>query len=277
MTIQAQTFDSPPIQRAVGQIRLSTKVTAAQKTGLDVLFQKGSSKAVFPRPTSNQLDAVLVNTAGGVTGGDRFDIHAQAARGTALSLTTQAAERIYRAVGPEPGRIETRLVVERDAQLRWLPQETILFEGCKLARRLDVEVQPTSRFLMVEPVVFGRDASGEQLRGCAFRDAVSITQNGQPLFLDAVNMTGDIATSLGRSAIGGGAGAMASLVLVDTDCARYLPQVRALLPDTAGASVLHARLLVVRLLSADSHRLRQTLLPLLRLLTDDTLTKNWTL
>src|SRR6202021_2852351 len=61
------------------------------------LHESGSLRVRFPSPEADGLSAVFVNTAGGVAGGDRFDIDIAAGEGSRLTLTTAAAEKIYRA------------------------------------------------------------------------------------------------------------------------------------------------------------------------------------
>ncbi len=266
----------PEQPRARGQVRLSLK-PGPGGGALDGLRMAGSLKCMFPRPAGQAFDAVLVNTAGGVTGGDRFATEASAAPGTVLTLTTQAAERAYRATGHEPGRIATRLGAGAGARLAWLPQETILFEGAHLARSLDVEIARDARFLMVEPVVFGRMAMGEELHGVRFHDRVEIRRDGALIWLDAVRLEGDLAGQMDRAAIGHGARAMASLVYAGPDAETFLAPLRALLPETAGASLVRAGLLAARLLAPDSYTLRQSLVPALKLLNHDEIPKPWML
>jgi len=153
-----------------------------------------------------------------------------------MSVTTQAAERIYRAVGPERGIVRTKLRAEKDAQLYWLPQETILFDGARLDRSLVVDLHKSAKFLMVEPLVFGRDASGETLKSGALLDRVSITSDGAPVYCDRIKLEGDIGGQLARRAVANGAGAAASIVLVDQSAQSMLTAVRDLLPPMAGAS-----------------------------------------
>ncbi|HSF92965.1 MAG TPA: urease accessory protein UreD, partial [Paracoccaceae bacterium] len=161
---------------------LSAK-SGARGSVLDKLRVAGSLKAVFPRPIGQALDVVMVNTAGGITGGDHFDLQAEAAAGTALTLTTQAAERAYRAQQGSVGRLETHLRVGADARLHWLPQETILFNGSALQRDLRVDISGGSTFLLCEPLVFGRAAMGEVLDLAYFRDTIDIRRDGKRVFL----------------------------------------------------------------------------------------------
>src|ERR1700729_1038238 len=63
------------------------------------LHESGSLRVRFPSPEGEGLSAVFVNTAGGIAGGDRFDIAIEAREGARLTLTTAAAEKVYRAAG----------------------------------------------------------------------------------------------------------------------------------------------------------------------------------
>ncbi|MEZ5716161.1 MAG: urease accessory protein UreD [Paracoccaceae bacterium] len=267
---------APRQPRAKGAVRLSVKPRDG-KSVLDGLYQSGSFKALFPHGAETTAQAVLVNTAGGITGGDRFDIAARAETGTALSLTTQAAERAYCAQPGETGQLRTALSVAPGARIDWLPQETILYRGCALDRRLDVDLSGDARFLMAETLVFGRAAMGESLTRGLLRDRVDIRRDGLPLYLDAVTLEGDIARHLARPGIAGGAGALTTLVYVAPDAEAHLAPLRALLPDSAGASLLAPDVLVMRGLATDSHALRQYLIPALTRLSGRALPRPWML
>ncbi len=265
------------LQRARGQLCISAQRAVGDVTRLKNLRQQGSYRAIFPRPIAGSVEAVIVNTAGGVTGGDQFSTCITAHENAHLSVTTQAAERIYRATGAERGVMKATLRAEKGAQLCWLPQETILFDGARLQRSLDVDVHHSAKFLMVEPLVFGRQASGETLRSGAFADRVTITSGGQPIYLDHIRLKGDIADQLARPAVARGARAVASIVLVDQNAKPFLAAVRDLLAPNAGASLLSDTILVLRILAVDSWALRTAIFPILMLLTNNAVPKNWRL
>jgi len=239
------------------------------------LHQSGSSKLLFPRSAGPAMTAVMLNTAGGITGGDRFTVSATCRAEAHLVMTTQAAERAYRAQPGERGRLDNRLVVEHGARLDWLPQETILFEGADLSRRLNVTLQGTARLLVVEPLVFGRAAMGEVLRDARFSDRVDISRDDDLVFADRTRMHGDICQMLSRTGTGGGCGAMANVIFAAPDAARFLDPARALMPDTGGVSLIRDALLFARLLAQDSFDLRKVLLPLIALLSPTPLPRTW--
>ncbi len=234
-------------------------------------------KLVFPQSPNPGAEVILVNTAGGVTGGDKYTLDAEVTENATLSVTTQAAERAYRAQRGEIGHITTKLSISDHAYLKWLPQELILFERCSLNRRLHIDLTAHARLLMVEPVVFGRAAMPETLREVMFQDRIRITRNGQPIYIDGMNLVGDATAHLARPAIANGAGAMASVVMVAPDAANHLNTVRALLSGTAGASMLSETTLVIRQLAGDSFELRRSLIPILEYLSNNTLPTSWRL
>lgn len=237
------------------------------------LRSQGCMKALFPR-RSDWVDAIVINTAGGLTGGDKLDIDACVGAGSRMSLTTQAAERAYKA-SADVARVSTKLCVEDDARMHWLPQELILFEDASLKRRLQIALQGKAELLMVEPVVFGRVAMGEELTNVQFQDRIEIRRDGVPLYMDALNLTGDLRAQMAR--VAGGAGAMASVVLVAPNAEAHLEPLRKLLPESGGASLLAEDLLALRLLASDSFELRRALLPILDRLSGDRLPTSWRL
>ena len=265
------------LQRARGMLNISVVQGSGNQSRLKDLRQQGSYRAIFPRPMEGSVEAVIINTAGGITGGDEFVTQITANDHAKISITTQAAERIYRTPDLTLSSMQTHLCTKPNAQLYWLPQETILFEGSRLYRRLEAEVSEDSKFLMVEPLIFGREASGESLQSCYLDDTVCITKGKKPIYVDRIKLSGDITSTLNRPAVADGGRAMASIVLVDPKAKETLASINALLPSSAGASLLANDILVVRLLCADSFALRNALIPILKHLTQNAIPKNWRL
>ena len=266
--------DAATVPRAVGTALLSARTRDGQSV-LGTFRTSGSLKVLFP-VVPPRLEAIIVNTAGGLTGGDRLHLAARVEDGAHLCLTTQAAERAYRA-GAGEARVSTELIAADRAHLAWLPQELILYDGAALRRRLRVSLSTTSTLLLVEPVIFGRLAMGECLRAGCFHDRIEVARGGDPLWIDGVDLSGDIAARLARPAIARGAGAMASLLYVASDAEAHRDAIRRELPDTAGATLLGADVLAVRLLATDGFELRRHLVPILDRLSNDTLPTSWRL
>jgi urease accessory protein len=268
------------VPRARGTLLLNSKTqTGSGASVLDDLRHSGCLKALFPRGPSDRLSAVFVNTSGGITGGDNLGIAARIGTGSRLSLTSQAAERIYRASGTEPARVSTRIFVETGGRLDWLPQETILFDAARLDRSLHIDLAGDARCLVVETLVFGRTAMGEAVRQLNLSDRIEIWRDGAPQFIDRMRMSGDAAMHLQRRATGAGAVAMASVVFAvpadSADAAAHLEVLRPILPQGAGASLIRPGLLFLRLTASDSYHLRRSLLPVLAQLNDGPLPRTW--
>lgn len=278
---QLSAIDLPPSgerqPRARGEGVIAVKAGAQGRTQLETLRQAGCMKVVLPTVHRKDCEAILVNTAGGITGGDRLSFSAIVGADAQLTVTTQAAERAYRAQPGEVGQVDTTLAVQAGGRLHWLPQELILFDHAALRRSLSIDLAPDATLLMVEPVVFGRTAMGERVNAATFQDRISITRAGQPIYRDGLALSGDIDAQLKRAALGGGAGAMASLVFVHPQAEALLPLIRAKLPQTAGASLIAPDVLVMRQLAADSFQLRRHLIPVLDHLTNNTLPTSWRL
>ncbi|MEH0070784.1 urease accessory protein UreD [Pannonibacter sp. Pt2-lr] len=167
----------PVMQRARGTARVSFAQRDG-KTCLDGLYQSGSAKIRLPKVYDGLPLAVLLNTSGGITGGDRLNYTGHLAAGTRAILTSQTAERAYRSSGGT-GEVLNSLSAEDGAHLEWLPQELILFEASALSRKMDVRLEGSARFTGLEMVVLGRKAMGESVKTLSFRDQWRIWRNGR--------------------------------------------------------------------------------------------------
>ena len=173
--------DSIPHQRARGRLDLGF-ARQARGTVLDELFQSSPLRALFPAPEPDEaITAAVVNTAGGLAGGDTLAVAVRAGDGAVATVSSPAAEKVYRSLG-EATRIATSLAVGAGARLEWIPQETILFDGARLERRIVVDLAADARLLMTEVMVFGRTAHGEVLTSGAIRDSWRIRRDGTLLY-----------------------------------------------------------------------------------------------
>ncbi|MFW2588775.1 urease accessory protein UreD [Sagittula sp. SSi028] len=275
MTVQQHiSADVQAQPRAVGDLQLSSKARGPL-SAIDRFRTQGCMKALFPRRAEG-VEAIVINTSGGLTGGDRLSLNCAAGEGSRLVLTTQAAERAYRSAQGW-ANVTTQLRVAAGGRIDWLPQELILFEGARLSRRLRADLDADARLLLVEPVIFGRAAMGERLHDACLRDRIEVWRDGVPIYCDSIRLEGDLVDVMGRAAVGGGAGAMASLVYVGADAEAQRDALRRVLPRTAGASLLSDDVLVARVLAEDGFALRQVLLPALDRLSGDGLPISWRL
>ena len=247
----------------------------AGQSRLERLYQDGCAKIRLPTPLPGAApEAVLINTAGGLTGGDRIQTSVTVGVGAAAVMTTQACERIYRSTGDD-ATVSNRVDVREGGWMAWLPQETILFDGGRLKRSIEADLQGDARLLAVEAIIFGRTAMGEQVRDGALHDRWRIRRDGRLIFADDFRIGGDIAARLQRPATLGGNVAMATVLYAGPEPERLLDAARDHVGPDGGASAWDGKL-VVRLIAEGGLALRRRLEPLLQtLLGGQMLPKVW--
>lgn len=239
-------------QRSVGELRLRM-----ERDGIAVMQEQGSLKCRLPQGSQ---DAILINTSGGLAGGDRFSVMAEAGEGADLAVTSQAAERVYRTLGPA-AEMRVRLKVARGAALFWLPQETIFFDRSRLERSLEVELDDDCSFLAVEAVVFGRREMGERVRDISLTDRWMIRKSGRLVHSESFRLGPTWSDSMATFADNHAA---ATIVFVAPEVERLLDQLRAVIGSQGGVSAWNGKL-VARLLAKDGYALRKVLIQALSL------------
>lgn len=254
--------DASPIrlERARGRASVAFKVRDGA-TVLDRLHQEGQAKIRLPKSHGGEpTTAVLINTAGGIAGGDRLVWGARFGAGTRAVVTAQAAERVYRSSATDgglSGEVTTRLKVEAGASAEWLPQETILFDRAALDRRLEVEMAADASLLLAETVVLGRAAMGEAVGACRLVDRFRVRRGGRLVFADAFRLDGAPGEILAGRATGGGATAFSTVLWVAPGVEGRLDGLRAVLDglaSDAGASAWDG-MIVVRLAQSSARTL----------------------
>ncbi|QXX76743.1 urease accessory protein UreD [Methylovirgula sp. HY1] len=265
-----------PSQRSEGGLRLGFK-RRGPLTVLDNLFQSGCLRArILRAEPGHPTEAVLLNTAGGLTGGDRLSLTISWEPGTHAVVTNQACEKLYRAAAGE-ARIETTLDVKEGATAEWLPQEAILFDRASVWRDLQVRLSGGAVFTGLEAVVLGRAAMGETVQSTRFKDRWRIWRGDRLVYADAFGLNGDIASLLAQAPVTQGHIAFANLLHVGPAGEMALEQVRALLPTcgcVAGASAWNG-LLTIRFVADSSARLRSALVRVLDTLRVTPLPRVW--
>ena len=245
--------------RAVGSLTFDVK-NVAGKTRRGRLHEAGSLRVRCPGAPAAELEAVLINTAGGVAGGDRFTLDITAGDDTRLVVTTAAAEKVYRTLGPD-STIDVKLTVAAGAALAWLPQETILFDRARLSRSIEADVAADARLLIAEAIVFGRSGMGEIVEQGALLDRWRIRRAGKLVYAETVRLDGAIATRMAEPAVARGGVAVATVLIVPGDDA-VVAAVRALqdrFTGEVGASAWNG-IAAVRLVAPDGAALRRDLI-----------------
>ena len=252
-------------QRAHGAVKLSLK-----SDGIDQLREAGAAKVRLP-PGANH--AYLINTAGGLAGGDQFSYEFNLAQKTTLTVTSQSAERVYRTLGPS-AKIETAIHLEADARFNWLPHETIIFDGASLDRQTAVDMAENARFLGLETTIFGREASGETISSVFFREQWNIKYGGKLIHSDIIKLEGALPNS--KATLGANR-ALATIILIDPNANIDLEKLRGKIWPYGDVSAWNGKL-VARLLAKDGMILKKAIVSALSVLASPTeLPKTWAL
>jgi urease accessory protein len=258
-------------QRARGRLDLAF-MHDGTSTRLDRFYQEGCLKARLPRGPG--MEAVALNISGGIAGGDALDVALTLAPRAEASFTTQAAERIYRAL-EAPARIRTRLTAGGGSRLHYLPQETILFDGFGLERTLDIDISADTEFLGIESLIFGRLAMGESVREGYLRDRILLRRDGILLWQDSTRLEGNIAAQLDRPGVAAGARAVASIFATGPGMAARLDALRAALTDAHAGASWTGEILLARILAPDATALRRVVTRILAVLRPGPLPRVW--
>lgn len=254
------------MQRGQGYGRL---VVHGGKNGNRIvdLMQRSPVRIMFPTIEGRSCsEAVLINSGGGVTGGDKIDYHIVAMNGSNIAVTTQAAEKLYKAISL-PAVISTRLEILEGAQLAWLPQETIVFDRSQFRRKTELDIAPSAEVLVAELLVLGRAAHGEKLAEVSIHDEWRVRKNGRLIWADAFRLTTPIAGHMNRRSLLGDCAALCTLLYSGTLVEVMQSLIRKAAPSDGswvGSTIVNG-LLVIRIAARDAASLRQAVVVVLEL------------
>ena len=252
--------------RSHGRARIAFGLRAG-RTALETLYQEGCTRVLRPAMAPGAWpQAVLINTAGGMTGGDTLDTEVRIGPGAGAVVTSQAAEKIYRSSGGE-SRVTTELNVAEGGWLAWLPQETILFDGSRLHRETTIRVGKGGRLLACEALAFGRQARREQMRSGLLHDTWRVLRDGKLVWADCLRLEDDVSSILARTATADGAVALATVLYVADDVTGLLETAREMTACThvTAAATTVGGVLLARFAADSTYALRQELVPFLGL------------
>jgi urease accessory protein len=264
----------PGFIRARGGVSVSIGPTPRGSKPLRIA-ESGGYRVRFPN-AGVACEGVLINTGGGMAGGDRMNVEVDLAAGAQAVLTTQAAEKIYRSDGAA-AEVAVELRLDRSSRLEWLPQEQILFDGARFRRILAVEMAADAALTICESIIFGRIAKGEMLSEGAYRDRWRVRRSGRLVFAEEVRLEGDIANALMRPALAGGARSLATVLHASPDAESMREPARAALEEArseCGVSAWNG-MLVARFLSSDPQALRCDLVRFLERFRGAPMPRSW--
>jgi urease accessory protein len=217
--------------RATGTVALEVGARAGRSHRTRV-GESGSLRVRFPGEAGPTLEAVVINTAGGCTGGDRFAIDVTVGANASLLITTASAEKVYRSLGDD-ATLAVTLRVARGARMAWMPRETILFDRARLARTIDVDLADDAQLLLAEAMVFGRAGMGEAVETGRLSDRWRVRRGGRLVYAESIGMDGAVAAKLAKPAVAGGGIALATLLMAPAD-ERFVAALRASALDLRG-------------------------------------------
>ncbi len=260
--------------RAIGRVTLNAK-WADGASRRSRVHEQGAWRVRCPGQPAPELEAMIVNTAGGMAGGDHLDLEFAVGPSARLLVTSAAAEKVYRTLGSET-IIAAKLGVAAGAELAWLPQETILFDRARLRRTIEVDLAADARLLMAEAVIFGRSGMGETVADGFLLDRWRVRRAGRLLHAESARLDGDVAAKLAQPAVAKGGVAMANVLVVPGD-ETLVATVRAVSPQCRGEVGVSAwnGLAMVRLVAADGAALRHDLALILTSIRGGRLPRLW--
>jgi urease accessory protein len=250
MGVAQTTGDALAAVRARGGVAGRIGVGRDGRSLVRELAESGGYRLALPSTFASHIEAAQINTGGGVAGGDRIETALHVESGADVVFSTQGAERIYRSEGA-PAVLDVRLTLEAGARVDWLPQQTIVYAGARIERRIEADVAGTSRLLLVEVLTFGRPASREGSEPARISDNWRVRRDGRLVLAEALRLSGAFGDMLDRAAVGGGARTTGLVVLLAADASDLIEAARAAIaavPCEAGVSTWNG-LLAGRVLS----------------------------
>jgi urease accessory protein len=248
------------LQRANGSGRIVLSGSDDGTRIVDV-FQRSPTRIMFPTSGDGSVkEAVLINTAGGIAGGDQLECGVTALANASIAVTSQAAEKVYRALS-EPARLSTKLKASGAAKLAWLPQETIVFNCARLHRTTEIELIAEAELLVLEWVVLGRAAHGEVVIGGQITDTWRVKKDGRLIWADSLRISDEIFPNLHRKALLSNCTAIATMIYFGRSLEKRLEFLRGITRSLGCdcAATLVGGLIVVRFAANESSALKLAL------------------
>jgi len=251
----ADSVSDDQLQRSHGAARLAF-ANRDNRNSIVERYASAPVRILTPSVQGGIPEAVLANTSGGIAGGDTSHIDILVAQNAQALVTGQAAEKIYRSIDM-PASIRTVIKIEDGSTLEYLPQESILFDGAKLNRAVNISLGARSCLLLSEMFVLGRWAMNEDFTRGIFLDRWSIDVAGQPIWREGLRVEGGL-SSLSSSLGFANARALATIFYAGANAAEVLGLARDVIGPMGGATIVRG-MLVVRMLGNEAGMLKQQL------------------
>jgi urease accessory protein len=253
------------LQRASGAGRIVLRGSDSRTDVVDV-HQKFPIRIMCPTIDDGAVrEAVVVNAAGGIAGGDRLEIEVTALGNALVTVTSQAAEKIYRSLD-QPAQVVTKLKARDAAKLAWLPQETIVFNSARIHRQTEIDLSTGAELMALEWLVLGRTAHGEEVVRGHIRDRWLVRRDGRLVWADSFLVAEETFPHLRRKALLSDYKAIGTLLYFGPHLDRRLEMLREAAQSLACncAATVVSGLIVVRLAAETSFELRIALICMLQ-------------
>jgi len=215
-------------------------------------------------PEGGRCHTYLLHPPGGMVSGDRIDISVDVDQGAQALITTPSAGKIYGADSANVVQTQTiQIKVGDHAELEFLPQENILFDGANARLKTVVDISSTSRAILWDIVSFGRPHGGYYFKSGTLQQTIEMYIDGQPCLLEGFETDPELRVLESQIGLMGHLH-MASMFIAVPDCVesydQYVDQIRSLLPEANDQLKLAAthrnKLIIVRGLADDIEVLR---------------------
>jgi urease accessory protein len=259
------------LQRAKGQLSFHVSQKRVSR-----MFQSGSAKLMLPKTYSDMMEAVILNTSGGMTDGDNLNIDIEA-EDCALVMTTQTAERVYRSVGPKPAKMKVDLSASGTANLHWLPQETIVFNDSKFERTLKINLSSCSNCLVAETIVLGRQAMGENVYDCHFIDNWRVFRDGNLFHAESLRLSDEVSKIIAAPAGGNGARLLSTILYIGDNLEQIVDRVSDVIKQSSSNCAVScwSDRFIIRLMSSHSASARKDIEKLLLAIRKQPMPRVW--
>ena len=264
-------YECVKLQRATGQLSFHVSQKRVSR-----MYQSGSAKLMLPNTHSVMMEAVIVNTSGGMTDGDTLNIDVKT-EDCALVMTTQTAERVYRSGGTTPAKVNINLSISDTADLHWLPQETIVFNDSKFDRTLTINLSSCSNCLIAETIVLGREAMGENICDCKLTDNWRVFRDGKLFHAESLRLSDEVSKIIAAPAGGNGARLLSTILYVGDNLEQVADRVARLIKQISSNCAWSCwdDRLVIRLVSVHSASARKDIERLLLAIRQQPLPRVW--
>ena len=148
------------------------------------------------------VHAYLLHPPGGYVGGDSQILDVHCGRDAAVLLTTPAATKFYKSLGPFV-RQRMDFTLAAGARLEWLPMEAIVFHEARVQSTVRIDLAAGASFAGWDIVCLGRPASHEPFASGVFDQRFSVWREGLPLWMEHAVYEGGNAVLQQKYGLGG--------------------------------------------------------------------------